>query len=300
MESTQNSGRPANPVAAGQKRGRGPNVKDPSRIPNPAIKGVRTAIGLSQKELGKRLDVTQSYVANLETGRYPITLSFAVKIAANTGVDAACVMKRASTPLDLDGRPYTSVSYRAFQEARKEVLSKDDYGRLIRPIQVAFHAAADIGRLKVFTNVLNATLGETIEAVDGLKEAIGKRLEAARKEAEAKARARRFTFGELRENNSLARSLGFEDNPERQPHEVAFEIRRVDLDTFTSPAFNASFDEDNPLWVEFNDEKGRPSLTALFGGKPAMSENDVAYIKGLLNRRKAAKNLGTSDSSTQE
>lgn len=207
-----------------QKNRSNPKKRDQVRAPNHAIKCVRQAMGLRQGELGKLLGLTQSYVANIETGRFPTTMNFAVRLAGKSGVDVNSIINSAHIPLDSEGRNYTAVSYLAFQEARIETINQDEYGKSILPIEVALHAAADIGRRKVLTNLLNATLCETIRAIDGLEQAIKNRLDQARKLAEKKSQTRLYTFHEMREHTSLARSLGFVDEPGRDSKDVALEV----------------------------------------------------------------------------
>ncbi len=225
--------------------------------------GLEKPLCLTQAGLGKLLGLTQSYVANIETGRFPTTMTFAVKLAGKSGADVNSIVTGARIPLDTEGREYTEVSYLAFREARQEMLNQVEFGEAILPIEVALHAAADIGRRKVFTNILNATLGETIRAVEGLEQAFENRLQEARRLAEVKSKTRPYTYGELRKNTALARSLGFVDIPERGSGDIALEIRVV----------------------ESTGENGQLRWSALFGGKSAMTEKDMDYLQGLIKGR---------------
>lgn len=203
------------------------NNEDSNSIKNPnyAIKCVRKAMGLRQDGLGKLLDLTQSYVANIETGRFPTTMKFAIKLAGKSGADINSIINGDKNPLDVDGHVYTEISYQAFKEARTENLNQDDYNQSILLIDEALRASADIGKRKIFTNIINATLQETILAVDGLAEAIEKRREEARRLAEEKTKIRSYTYGELRNNPVLAQAFGFVDDPARDLREIAFELR---------------------------------------------------------------------------
>jgi transcriptional regulator with XRE-family HTH domain len=265
-----------------QKMRHGPKKRDQVRAPNHAIKCVRKAMGLRQGALGKLLGLTQSYVANIETGRFPTTMNFAMRLAGKSGVDVNSIINGAQLPLDSEGRNYTAVSYLVFQEARIETLNQDEYGKSILPIEVALHAAADIGRRKVFTNLLNATLRETIRAVDGLEQAIEKSLKESRRLAEEKSKTRPYTYGELRESTALARSLGFVDMPERDSGDVALEVRVVSAENFTSSKIEEHLSEGGQFLLESGGENKKSRWTALFGGKSAMTEEDIDYLKGLL------------------
>ena len=198
---------------------------DSIRVPNHAIKHVRKAMGLNQSELGNLLGLTQSYVANIETGRFPTTMNFAVRLAGKSGADVSSIFKGIENPLDYDGRVYTEISYLLFKEARTEILNQDDYNKSISEIKLAIHAAADIGKRKVFINILNTTLIDTIQAVDGLGEAIEKRLEEEQRLAEEKSKTRAYTYGELRGNPALAQALGFLDNAQCDCNDVAVKLK---------------------------------------------------------------------------
>jgi transcriptional regulator with XRE-family HTH domain len=265
-----------------QKKRRGPKNRDQVRAPNHAIKCVRKAMGLRQGELGKLLGLTQSYVANMETGRFPTTMNFAVRLAGKSGVDVNSIINGVKAPLDSEGRNYTAVSYLTFQEARIETLNQDEYGKSILPIDVALHAAADIGRRKVFANLLNATLRETIRAVDGLEQAIENRLNKARRLAEEKSKTRSYTYGELREDTALARSLGFVDELERDSGDVAFEVRVVSAETFTSSKIEKLLSESGQFLLESCGDNKILRWSALFGGKSAMTEKDIDYLNSLI------------------
>jgi transcriptional regulator with XRE-family HTH domain len=244
-------------------------------------------MGLRQAELGKLLGLTQSYVANMETGRFPTTLTFAVKLAGKSGVDVSSIISRARIPLDSEGREYTEVSYLAFRDGREEKLNQIEFEKAIMPIGVALHASADIGKRKVFTNILNATLGETIRAVEGLEQAIADRLQEARRLAEAKSQTRSYTYGELRKNNALARALGFEDIPERGSGDIALKIRVVGAETVNSRGINENFTDGKDgteFLLESTYENGGLRWSALFGGKSAMTEKDIDYIKSLIKK----------------
>jgi transcriptional regulator with XRE-family HTH domain len=261
---------------------RGPKNRDQVWVPNYAIKRVRKAMGLRQAELGKLLGLTQSYVANMETGRFPTTMTFAVKLAGKSGVDVNSIVSRARIPLDSEGREYTEVSYLAFRDGREEMLNQHDYSKSILPIEVALHAAADIGRRKVLTNLLNATLCETIQAIDGLEQAIENRLDLERKLAEEKTKTRSYTYGELRENNALARSLGFVDEVERNSGDVAFEVRVVRAENFTSSKIEKHLSEGGHVLLESWGENKKMRWSALFGGNSAMTEKDIQYLNSLI------------------
>ena len=261
---------------------RAPKNRDQVRAPNHAVKCVRQAMGLRQGELGKLLGLTQSYVANIETGRFPTSMNFAVRLAGKSGVDVNSIINSAHIPLDSEGRNYTAVSYLAFQEARIETLNQDEYGKSILPIEVALHAAADIGRRKVLTNLLNATLCETIRAIDGLEQAIENRLDLARKLAEEKSKTRSYTYGELRENNALARSLGFVDEAERDSGDVAFEVRVVRAENFTSSKIEKHLSECGHVLLESWAENKKMRWSALFGGNSVMTGKDSYYLNSLI------------------
>lgn len=239
-------------------------------------------MGLRQAALGKLLGLTQSYVANIETGRFPTTMNFAVRLAGKSGADVSSIVNGVQFPLDSEGHPYTEVSYLAFQEARIETLSQDERGKSILPIEVAMHAAADIGRRKVFANILNATLGETIRAVDGLEQAIENRLNEARMQAKKKSTTRSFTYGELREDTALARSLGFVDERARDSGDAAMEVRVVSAESFKSFGGEKHFSDGGQFLVESWGDDNKLRWTALFGGMPALTEGDIAYLQSLI------------------
>jgi DNA-binding XRE family transcriptional regulator len=265
-----------------QKKRRNPKKRDQFRTPNHAIKYVRKAMGLRQAALGKLLGLTQSYVANIETGRFPTTMNFAVRLAGKSGADVSSIVNGVEVPLDSEGRPYTEVSYLAFKEARIETLSQDERGKSILPIEVALHAAADIGRRKVFTNILNATLGETIRAVDGLEQAIEKRLEEARRLAEEKSKTRTYTYGELRENPALAQALGFVDEIERHSTDVAFEVQVLIAENVKKCNIVERKSEMGQFFVDAKAGDSNLRQSVLFGGKPVMTEKAMDYLKGLI------------------
>jgi transcriptional regulator with XRE-family HTH domain len=265
-----------------QKKRPGPKKRDQVRAPNHAIKCVRKAMGLRQGELGKLLGLTQGYVANIETGRFPTTMNFAVRLAGKSGVDVNSIINGVKVPLDSEGRNYTAVSYLAFQEARIETLNQDEYGKSILPIEVALHAAADIGRRKVFANLLNATLRETIRAVDGLEQAIENRLNEARMLVKEKSKTRSYTYGELRDDTALARSLGFVDEVERDSGDVAFEVRVVRAENFTSSKIEKHLSEGGQFLLESWGENKKIRWSARFGGNSAMTEKDIDYLSSLI------------------
>lgn len=265
-----------------QKKKRGPKIRDLFRTPNHAIKCVRKAMGLRQAALGKLLGLTQSYVANIETGRFPTTMNFAIRLAGKSGADVSSIVNGVRVPLDSEGRPYTEVSYLAFQEARIETLSQEERGKSILPIEVAMHAAADIGRRKVFANILNATLGETIRAVDGLEQAIEKRLEEARRLAKEKSKIRTYTYGELREDAALAKSLGFVDERECDSGEVAIEVRVSSAENFKKCDIVVSALDGVQFLVEAKAGNANLRRSTLFGGKPAMTENAMNQLNRLI------------------
>lgn len=267
-----------------QTKRRGAKNRDQVRVPNHAIKRVRKAMGLRQAELGKLLGLTQSYVTNLETGRFPTTMTFAVKLAGKSGVDVNSVVSGARIPLDSEGREYNELSYLAFRDGREEQLNQVEFGKSLRPIVTVLHAAADIGKRKVFTNILNASLGETIRAVEGLEQAIADRLQVARRLAEAKSQTRPYTYGELRKNNALARALGFEDIPERGPGDIALEILVMGAENFKNRGINEHLKDGKPFLLESKGENDKLSWSALFGGKSAMTEEDMDYIKSLIKK----------------
>jgi transcriptional regulator with XRE-family HTH domain len=269
-----------------QKKRRTPQIRDQFRTPNHAIKCVRKAMGLRQAALGKLLGLTQSYVANIETGRFPTTMNFAVRLAGKSGADVSSIVNGVQVPLDSEGHPYSEVSYLAFQEARIETLSQDERGKSILPIEVAMHAAAGIGRRKVFTNILNATLLETIRAVDGLEQAIENRLNEARRLVEEKSQTRSYTYGELREDTAWARSLGFVDEVERDSGDVAFEVRVVRAENFTSSKMEKHLSEEGRFLLESWSENKKIRWSALFGGNSAMTEKDIDYLTSLIKSKK--------------
>jgi transcriptional regulator with XRE-family HTH domain len=200
-------------------------TNDLIKNPNHAIKCIRKAMGFNQGELGKLLGLTQSYVANMETGRYPTPRSFAIKLAGKSGADVNSIINKNKTPLDAEGYIYTEVSYRAFKEARKEKLNQDDYSQSLLLIDEALRAAADIGKIKIFTNIINASLQETILAVDGLKQTIENKREEAIRLAEEKNKMRIYTYGELRSNTVLAQAFGFIDDPSCDSQDIALKFK---------------------------------------------------------------------------
>jgi transcriptional regulator with XRE-family HTH domain len=271
-----------------QKNRRSPKKRDQVRAPNHAIKCVRQAMGLTQGELGNILGLTQSYVANIETGRFPTTMNFAVRLAGKSGVDVNSIINSAQITLDSEGRNYTAVSYLAFQEARIETLNQDEYGKSILPVEVALHAAADIGRRKVLTNLLNATLCETIRAIEGLEQAIENRLDQARKLSEEKSQTRSYTYGELRENTALSRSLGFVDVVERDSRDVALEVRIIRAEKFMNSNIEKHLSEGGQFLLKSSGENIKLRWSALFGSNTTMSVEDIDYLKSLFKCKENA------------
>lgn len=198
---------------------------DSVKKPNPAMKCVRKAMGLRQGALGKLLGLTQSYVANIEVGRFPTTMKFAVKLAGMTGASVDSLINGDEVPLDADGYVYTAVSYRAFKEARAEHLSPDDYRQALLLISEALLASADIGKTKLFINIINSSLKETILAVSGLAQAIENRREEVRRLDEEKTRIRSYTYGDMRHNPALAKAFGFIDDPSRDLLDIALKLQ---------------------------------------------------------------------------
>lgn len=51
-----------------------------------AVKAARGRLGISQEELGMRIDADQAYVSRVEAGQQNVTLDSAAEIAAALGV----------------------------------------------------------------------------------------------------------------------------------------------------------------------------------------------------------------------
>jgi transcriptional regulator with XRE-family HTH domain len=57
------------------------------------LKRIRTAKGISQGEIGRKLEVDKSFVSNIENGKTNPTLSTIAKIAKAIGVSAGELME---------------------------------------------------------------------------------------------------------------------------------------------------------------------------------------------------------------
>lgn len=57
------------------------------------LKRIRTAKGISQGEIGRRLEVDKSFISNIENGKTNPTLSTIAKIAKAVGVSVGELMK---------------------------------------------------------------------------------------------------------------------------------------------------------------------------------------------------------------
>ena len=75
------------------------------------VKLVREAIGLSQKEFAAVVGHSKDTIQAIEIGRHNPSLALAEKIFVQTGAIPNTLRKIHTTPLDIEGEPYTRDSY---------------------------------------------------------------------------------------------------------------------------------------------------------------------------------------------
>lgn len=64
-----------------------PDLADPKKTPGIALKGVRLRLGLTQKEMAKKIGVTQGDLSKMEKNERVIGKGLAVRIGKALGID---------------------------------------------------------------------------------------------------------------------------------------------------------------------------------------------------------------------
>jgi DNA-binding XRE family transcriptional regulator len=64
-----------------------PDLADATKTPGIALRGVRLRLGLTQKEMAKKINVTQGDLSKMEKGERPIGKKLAMRIGKALGID---------------------------------------------------------------------------------------------------------------------------------------------------------------------------------------------------------------------
>lgn len=64
-----------------------PDLGDPKKTPGIALRGVRLRLGLTQKEMAHKIDVSQGDLSKMEKGERPIGRKLAMRIGKALGLD---------------------------------------------------------------------------------------------------------------------------------------------------------------------------------------------------------------------
>lgn len=64
-----------------------PDLADPKKTPGIALRGVRLRLDLTQKEMAKKIDVSQGDLSKMEKGERPIGKKLAVRISKALNID---------------------------------------------------------------------------------------------------------------------------------------------------------------------------------------------------------------------
>jgi len=64
-----------------------PDLADPKKTPGIALNGVRLRLNLTQKEMAKKIGVTQGDLSKMEKGERPIGKKLAIRIGNSLGID---------------------------------------------------------------------------------------------------------------------------------------------------------------------------------------------------------------------
>lgn len=143
--------------------------------PNVSIKALRKALGMNQRQFAELTGFSLSHTTSVEVGCRPVTYDYALAVAVKTGVIPESIMSPSTKAKDCLGRTYSIASYKTFCKAYPEELSGSYMEKIISPIKVAIEAAADAGRLRIFTQLLNTAVNQSVQAIDGVQGALDKR-----------------------------------------------------------------------------------------------------------------------------
>ena len=64
-----------------------PDLADPKKTPGIALRGIRLRLDLTQKEMAKKIDVSQGDLSKMEKGERPIGKKLAVRIGKALNID---------------------------------------------------------------------------------------------------------------------------------------------------------------------------------------------------------------------
>jgi transcriptional regulator with XRE-family HTH domain len=165
---------------------------------------LREGMGLSQPDFAKRFGVSASIIKKLEAGTRTITQDLSARIFAETGVMFVSVAPK--EPL-----VYTKEDY---AEWKKEVLFdpktvKGAERVIMRLVELMMAASARPGVEKSYV-IFNAL----IQAIERVKSdfQMEKHIDAELRDRQA-TETRQYTVRELRQNDLLAKQVGFKDDP---------------------------------------------------------------------------------------
>jgi transcriptional regulator with XRE-family HTH domain len=194
------------------------------------MRELREIIGQSQGEFAAMIGASKDAVASWETGRNRLSLPFARRIAAATGVEEGA-LRRGQGPLTTyepfaGRRPYTA---EAFEQYRQNRWGRSEEGGVRRQLAhcadalgLLFRAAARPGRGK--PSRLPAVLNSFVQWCEGTRAAF-KLARPIDEELAQRKRIDRFnrTYRQWREmqrtDPAMCRKLGFKDKPRKKESE---------------------------------------------------------------------------------
>jgi len=203
-----------------------------------ALRGLREAVGLTQKQLAARLGINFNTFQSYEIGRLAIPWEVAVNLASLFGVDPVSVYERDSTaPHATEGGgvrvPFTAAYYEQpvkkeeamWRELKAQPADPDVRGRAerigswIEPLLEAAHRTGGLDSLELVHRALARSLA-AVRKDFGLEKAVDAILEER-----PVRRTWNVTVGWLRAHPDRARALGYRrqnndmDEDQKQLHE---------------------------------------------------------------------------------
>ena len=189
-------------------------AKRPKRMT--PLRHVRQCSGLSQKKFANLVGINLHLYHSLELGRARLTEENAYRIFDHTGAAPSTLDHRHSKIARAVDGPYSETSWNAWQKyLRKEYLHWPQTKHLVDWTHFLCDIARKQGRLRVLQRALARAL-RTIAADCGLEQAIQEEL----KDKVSKTNFR-ATYGTLRNNKSLAKTVNFEDRSHKSGEPIA-------------------------------------------------------------------------------
>ena len=171
------------------------------------LRQVRECSGLSQKEFANLVGINPHLYHSLELGRASVTAENAYRTFEHTGAAPSTLdHRRNAIALAADGSPYSEKAWKAWQKyLGKEHLHWAQTNSLLNWSHFLCDIARKQGRLRLMQRAL-ATALKTIASNCGLEPTINEEL------GKIKLRTNlEFTYGTLRKNTLLAKTVGFKD-----------------------------------------------------------------------------------------